>query len=257
MSQQLVYLNDDFLPADQAKISINDRGFRFGDGLFETIRVEKGAPLHWLQHMQRLEDGLKALKIQYDVGGLEDVCLELLAKNELQEGLARIAITRGEGGRGYLPDPKSSPTVLLETFPLPEKPQEPVQLWVSSYQKISKKALPVHVKMAQGLNSTLARMEAQEHGCFEAILLNEHGHICECSSSNIFWEKDGALYTPDESCGLLPGVMRQQVIDESELPVKTGEYTLEDIKQADRVFVTNVAWGIIECMVAFGKPVDR
>lgn len=241
-ANMFVYVNDRMIQNDEASISVQDRGFRFGDGVFETIRVANGVPYQWDFHLQRLQEGLRVLRINYGTSNLKNLCLELLQKNQLRsEGFVRIAISRGVGSMGYLPT-ATTPTLVIETVPLATAPDKPIKLWLSSYQKPTSASIPIHVKTMQGLNSTLARMEAQDNGCFEALLLGSNGQICEGSSSNIFWVKDGILFTPSVNAGILPGAIRHVVIRLSPLPVEEGIFSLEVLKEAEEVFVTNSAW---------------
>lgn len=236
-----VCLNHRFVPKVDAFIPINDRGFRFGDGVFETIRVVNHVPYQWEYHLNRLQKGLETLRIPFDTQTLLDSCKTLIAKNQLSEGFLRIAISRGVGSQGYLPT-TTTPTLVIETLPLVSPPDKPVELWLSSYQKPSAASLPVHIKTMQGLNSTLARMEAQDNQCFESLLLNQNSQLCEGSSSNIFWVKAGKLYTPSLDAGILPGSMRETVLRLSPLPVEQGLFPLEALQTAEEVFLTNVAW---------------
>ena len=187
-------VNGRLVDAAEAVISIEDRGFRYGDGVFETIAVHGGVPYQFEWHMARLASGLQAVKISFPTESLRDHCRQLLKKNALADGILRIQVTRGAGSRGYLPETADA-TFAMETMALPPLPPKPVSLWQSTYRKISEHALPVRYKLCQGLNSTLARMEAAEHHCFDALLLNERGHPCETSSANLFWFKNATLYT--------------------------------------------------------------
>jgi branched-subunit amino acid aminotransferase/4-amino-4-deoxychorismate lyase len=234
--------------AEKAVVSIQDRGFRYGDGVFETLAVQDGVPYQFDWHLRRLADGLRAIRIECEVGAIYESCKALLKKNNVKNGLLRIQVTRGIGSIGYLPDQshaKAGPTIVIETGNLPEVPAEAISLWLSSYAKISAHALPVQYKLAQGLNSTLARMEANENHCFEALLLNEEGQLCETSSGNLFWLKGNRLYTPALSCGLLEGATRAAIIRLSPYLVDEVEAGIEALADADAVFITNVIWHAI------------
>lgn len=248
-------VNDQLVPAAEAVVSVHDRGFRFGDGVFETIAVPNGVPYQFEWHIGRLERGLNAIKINYNSAGLRDHARQLLKKNAVQDGILRIQITRGIGSKGYLPDPghaQAGATLVMETAPLPPLPKEPITLWQSSYAKISPRALPVYTKLCQGLNSTLARMEAAEHNCAEALLLNERGQICETGSGNIFWYKGGTLYTPALSCGLLEGSTRSALMRLAS--VREVEAGIEVLKDAEAVFMTNSVWPAVA--VKLLRPLD-
>lgn len=242
----LACLNGRFIPAGQPCIRAQDRGFRFGDGVFETIAVTRGLPYQWDFHVQRLQAGLAALSIGLEISGLFMDALELLARNEVSEGMLRIAVSRGAGSRGYLPLPECTPLVLMETLPLPSRPEEGVTLLFSEIEKISPRALPVSCKIAAvGLNSTLARMEAERAGCFDALQLNARGEICETSSANIFWLRDGTLYTPALSCGVLSGSTRHALMRLSPWPVIEGVFMPDTLRGAQAVMLTNAGLPVV------------
>lgn len=237
-------LNGQLTATEKAAIPIGDRGFRYGDGVFETIAVQEGVPCHFEFHMARLAGGLKALRIKFDPNPLEAQCRELLKANQMADGLLRIQITRGSGSRGYLPT-ASQALYIIETMPAPEAHKEAVSLYLSSYRKISSAALPVEYKLCQGMNSTLARLEASEHGCFDGLQLNDKNHVCETSSGNIFWLKDGTLYTPALACGVLKGSTREAVMRFSPYPVKEVSEGLDALLKAEAAIITNVAWTVL------------
>jgi branched-subunit amino acid aminotransferase/4-amino-4-deoxychorismate lyase len=237
-----VYLNDALVEEAQALISVNDRGFRFGDGVFETIPVYGGLPYLWEYHIQRLAGGLDALRIHYSTENLLGAALLLLKANCVAEGLLRIQISRGTGSRGYLPvSPAPRPTLVLQTRERPAPAGEPATLWLSGYEKISARALPVQFKLAQGLNSILARMDALEHGCHDALQLSAEGYVSEAGAANIFWRKGRALHTPSLSCGALAGITRRRIIELSPSSAREGQYRLADLRAADAVILTNAA----------------
>ena len=241
-SDDYVYLKGCFIPQSKARISIYERGFRFGDGVFETMRVSSGKVYQLKLHLNRIKKGLELLKIKFDACDLENICDELIKKNDINDGFCRISISRGVGGQGYLPNREASPTLVIETSRINDRYDDAVDLWVSSYKKVPNESIPSDAKTMQGLNSTLARMQAQENGCFEALMLDSNNNICETSSGNIFWVKGGKLYTPSLKNPILPGTMRHAVIKLSPLEVIEGVFDLNTIKSADEIFITNVAW---------------
>ncbi|PIR37569.1 MAG: hypothetical protein COV35_08720 [Alphaproteobacteria bacterium CG11_big_fil_rev_8_21_14_0_20_39_49] len=238
-NERSVFYNEGFINESEAAISFDDRGFRYGDGIFDTIRVNKGEMFRFKSHLQRIKRGLEAIGINFDCMAIEGICKELLQKNKVEEGFIRIAISRGVGSEGYLPK-CGKPTVVVQTIKSTNASDKPVDLWLSSYRKIPEICLPSDIKSSQGLNSTLARMQATESGCFEALLLSIEGKICEGSSGNIFWFKEGKLYTPENN--ILKGVMREAVIEKSPYEVVQGDFELDDLKDAEEVFITNIAW---------------
>jgi branched-chain amino acid aminotransferase len=241
----LTYINGILQPLSSALLNINDRGLKFGDGVYETIRVENGNPYSWQKHLDRLAISLKLLKINYDISNLHRICMDLLQKNNINKGILRVRITRGVGASGFLPVKDAESGVIVEATPMPSFPDKPVNLWLSSWRKIPPECLPAAAKTMQGLSSTLARMEAEENGCFETVLLSTGGHICECSSSNIFWVKNRQLFTPSLEAGILAGTTRDSIIELWPDGVKEGLFSVDELKTADEVFVTNVIWSAL------------
>jgi branched-chain amino acid aminotransferase len=236
-------VNGQCVAENDARIPVQDRGFRFGDGVFETIALHQGVPYQYDWHMERLAHGLRALKIPFDTALLQPHCRELVQRNGMRDGILRIQVTRGIGSQGYLPDPShrlAGASFVIETQPAAPVSPIPVLLWQSSLRKISTSALPVQTKLCQGVNSTLARMEAVENKCFEALLLNERQQLCETSSGNLFWVTGGTVYTPSLSCGLLNGSTRASLMRLAQ--VTEAETTMEALMSAESVFITNVAW---------------
>jgi aminodeoxychorismate lyase len=236
------YVNGLFVKHSDANLKISDRGLKFGDGVYETIRVENSRPYAWKKHMERLSISLNLLKIPADNTDLPDICKQLLERNNIKQGTLRIMITRGIGGTGYLPTKNNECGIIVEAMPIPHIPSNPIDLWVSNWRKIPSECLPAAAKTMQGLSSTLARMEAEENGCFEAVLLATEGHICECSSSNIFWVKNNKLYTPSLSSGILAGTTRDSILELIPDNIEEGIFSITELESADEVFVTNVAW---------------
>lgn len=233
-------LNGSFVLAHRAAVAVADRGFRYGDGLFTTMRVERGVPFYWDAHMQRLIAGLQALKIHFDLSSLEPYAKKLLLKNEAQSGFLRLAISRGVGSRGYAPHPADMPVnwVMEWMDGLPEI-KKAATLWLSSYARIPPQCLPMQAKLAQGLNSTLAVMEAHEHGADEALQLAIDGTISETSAANIFWLKDNTLFTPSLDTGCVAGITREAVLRLSPLPTRIVREGLSALNHAEAVFLTS------------------
>ncbi len=231
-------MKGNFVQGSEAKISIAERGFRYGDGVFESIRIEGGNPKYLNRHLKRLRDGLEALRISSPTEDLSTLIQQLVTHNSTGSGIVRLSVSRAIGSEGYLPIAGGiAPTVVAETLPLPEKRDESLNLWLSQWQKPSPKSLPVEFKISQGVNSTLARMEAQDNYCHEALMLNEKGAICEASSANIFWRLGGLIYTPSDSCGLLKGIAREILLEKWQ--VQTAAFDLESLKSANSVMICN------------------
>ncbi len=235
---QFIYTQNQFLPADAAFITADDRSFRFGDGIFETILVVNGRMWDALAHFERLKNGLDYFCIPLDISGLAANCTALIAKNNCQSGYVRIIVSRGENGAvaiGYMPG-ECAPLLVVQTVERPFPAYGKINLWASERR--------AHLKLPCKVNSamlyTLAMMEARENGCENALILDTDGHICETASGNIFWVKDNVLHTPEPSLPFVPGTVRKKVIGLSPLPVKEGRYTLAELAGADEIFMTNI-----------------
>jgi branched-chain amino acid aminotransferase len=238
-----IYLNDRFIAAGDAMIPVADRGFRFGDGVFETIAIHHGHPYQWAWHKDRLQQGLDALRIPMPGLNWDKQLDLLLEKNELQTGFVRIAVSRGVGSAGYLPLDGIAPTVVIETLTA-SPPANPAILRLSRHRRPSASSFPVHIKSAQGLTSTLALLEAREDGCDEALLLDAQDHLSEAASANLFWMKNGVIYTPSLSTGCVMGSTRAAIMRLSPLPVQEVEASVSNLQQAELVWLTNCRVGI-------------
>lgn len=244
-TKQFTCLNGRFVLAHRAAVSVDDRGFRFGDGLFETIRIERGTPVYWEAHMQRLALGLRAVGIDLPLSPLQPFARKLLLKNEAQEGFLRLAISRGVGSRGYLPHPPGMPPHwVMEWLPRPHADAPAASLWLSSYAKIPPQCLPTAFKLAQGMGSSLAIMQARDHGADDALQLTPAGEIAEAASANIFWLREGTLFTPGLETGCLGGTTREAILRLSPYPTRLVREGLSSLEAAEAVFLTNARVGV-------------
>jgi len=239
----LTYINGKFQPADKAKISVRDRGFRLGDGVFETIAVHGGIPYQIELHMERLEKALAAFDIHADTKNIPTIIKKIITTNGIKNGFVRITISRGESGFGYSAKNSGEPTVVIETEAVRPKKSEPIKLWLSSYTKPSAHMQPVAVKIIGNSNSILARIEAERNGCYDSLLLDGKKRICETSSANIFWFIGDKLYTP--KAGMLEGTTRSAVLRISPFEVVQGNYDIDDLQKAEEVFITSAARKIL------------
>lgn len=251
MNHKFIYLNDSYITTDKAFISVHDRGFLFGDGIFETMKFIDSKICFFELHQQRLLHGLEDIKIKLSLVDLESKILKLTSLNMEDNCIIRISITRGIGSQGYMPN-VSMPTLIIETKPLTNFDYKPKSLMISSYEKISQRALPIQSKLMQGLNSTLALIEARENFHFDAILLNANNELTEASSSNVFWLIDSVLHTPSLLSGILNGVTRRRLI-RSCINTNEGRYNIPNICKAELIFLTNTVYDLIPVTKLFHK----
>lgn len=240
----LYYIKGQWVEESAATLHVAERACRFGDGVFESVRVHGGALCHLPRHLARLERGRIALRIAPAAEDISALCHEILTRNAIREGILRISLSRGIGSRGYLPRVNTPPTLVLELMTTPLMQPQAIRLWLSDIHKIPPTALPVQHKLMQGVNSTLARMEAADHGAEEALMLNMQGEICEASSGNIFWyDAEGTLHTPALECGVLAGICREILLEQWQGKVQQGRYPLDALRHARSVMIGNAITG--------------
>ncbi len=250
-----VYLNGAFVPEAQAQISVFDQGFLYGDGIFESFRSVNGRLYQFPLHYQRLLQSAQALSypMLFSQQELESQLLELQQRNALVNGYFRVTVTRGTGQVGFLREMNSSLTCLIigrEFQGIDESLyQQGVPLSVAGTRRNAPEAISPKIKSISNLNSLLGRLEARATGAIEVIMLNSRGHLCEGSASNLFWVRDGWVFTPDVSTGLLEGVTRSTIIRLCEqklnLRVISGEFRLQDLHYSDEVFITSTSLEVL------------
>ena len=258
----LVFLNGQFVPEAQAVVPVNDRGFMYGDGLFETMRVCGGRPFRMVQHLERMTRGADFLKIRcpFTPKELVDFAEQLIEKNQLPEAILRVTLTRGPSERGYTPQIDSKPTVVmtLHTAP-PLDAGNPVQwrLITSSYRIPAGDPLS-SFKTANKLIHIMARMEAVEKGADEALLINAKGEVAEAASGNLFWVYQDNICTVPTGRGVLPGITRSVVLEICQmLGVPTNKCIIKPkaLRNSEGIFITQSALGIVPVTALDGEPV--
>ncbi len=255
-----VYLGGNFIPEQEASISVFDQGFLYGDGIYECFRSVAGRLYQFPRHFARLLQSAEALRypIRFSEQELEAILLELQSRNALTNGYFRINLSRGAGQIGFSRQMSADPTCLIiarEFQGFDEKHyREGIHLKVAQTRRNAPEAISPKIKSISNLNSLLGKLEAKETGAFEVIMLNNKDHICEGSASNIFWTRGNYVFTPDASTGLLEGVTRATLMRLCEeklgLRVISGEYRLQDLKYSDEVFITSTSLEVMPVVQA-------
>jgi aminodeoxychorismate lyase len=257
----IVYLNEKLVPEEDAVVSVFDRGFLYGDGLFETIRARDGTPCHWDAHTDRLNQGASALGIvpPASMKELHDAAIRVLRANNLADCLLRITLSRGVGARGYSPKGATHPTLVISPHPLPEDWRE-LKRWrlVTAPHRATD---PLgFVKHGSRLAQVIARSHADAAGADDALLLDSSGHAAETTSANLFWISRDRVMTPRLESFILPGVTRSRVLEickRDGIIAAEGSVTPDELLQADGVFLTQTTRGIIEVAELDGKPLRQ
>lgn len=239
----IIYLNKQFLRNTEAKIDITDRGFLLGDAIFETLRADQGNIAFFKEHYERLAKSAEYLKIPFDYSEavLLTICESLLEKNNLSKTAAlRITLSRGTSERGIDLPPQAKPSLLIAVATY-SPPTKPITACITNITR-NEYSIISQLKTVNYLENILARQYAKERGFDEGILLNTQEHITETSVANLFFKIGDTLVTPPLSSGVLPGIIRQQVLNQcktSKIPCIEKPISLEDIKLATHAFQTN------------------
>jgi branched-chain amino acid aminotransferase len=251
------HLNGDLVPRSEATVSVDDRGFRYGDAAFETCRAYGGEVFAWDRHVARLAGTCETLGMPDAVP--DDLAVRVadtLDGNELEDAYVRISISRGVQPGKLTPDTAVDPTVVVYVRRLPRGGIDGETSWdgpavVQSVttRRIPDAALPADAKTHNYLNGILARLELrraehEEYQPDEALLCDLDSNVAEGATSNLFFVDDGVVKTPADG-SILPGITRATVIelaDQEGFPVETGRYGREDVREADEAFLTNTTW---------------
>lgn len=260
----LINLNGKLVPREKAVVSVFDHGLLYGDGVFEGIRAYHGRVFRLTQHLERLYDSAKAILLKPPIP-LEEFrrqVLRTLAANGLKEGYIRPVITRGAGDLGLNPSNCPLPTwfIIADRIKLyPDKVyRDGLPLVTVPTRRNVAEALSPKIKSLNYLNNILAKVEANQRGALEAIMLTQDGYVAECTADNLFILRKGRLLTPPAWQGALEGVTRQAVIDlarKRRLPVAEEPVTRYDIYTAQEAFMTGTAAEIVPVASLDERPI--
>lgn len=251
---QWIFLDGQYVSKEDAKVSVYDHGFLYGDGIFEGIRIYNGNIFKCKEHLDRLYDSAKSimLHIPLTYSEMQDALVETIRRNGLRDGYIRLVVSRGAGDLGLDPrrSPKASVLIIVEQLSI-----YPEEAYLNGLKTVSVStrrnvpdALNPKIKSLNYLNNILVKIQANLAGVGEAIMLNSQGYVAEGSSDNIFIVKRGIVYTPPCYVGALEGITRAAII---ELCAKLGytlkeePFTLHDVYVADEVFFTGTAAEVI------------
>jgi branched-chain amino acid aminotransferase len=266
MSEQLIYVNGEFVEKDKAVVSVYDHGFLYGDGVFEGIRAYNGNVFRLRQHIIRLYESAKSimLDIPHTIEEVEQIVVETLQRNNLSSGYIRLIVSRGKGNLGL--DPRSCPTPSviciaeqLALFPA-ELYETGIEVVSASYRRNRSDVLSPKTKSLNYLNNILVKIEANQAGVPEALMLNDQGYVAEGSGDNIFIVKNGVISTPPGYVGALEGITRNAIIDvatQKGYVVKEDVFTRHDVYVADEVFLTGTAAEVIAAVKIDGRVIGN
>lgn len=241
-------------------ISVDDRGFTLGDGLFETVPIYNGRPFMLGRHFDRMTDAAKkiGLTLPLDETKAGDSIADLVGRNSIETGVARLTVSRGEGPRGYGVEGCDAPSWILtcrQYTPLSEEEWDkgytlsPVSILIDPQSPLR------GLKTISAMESILILAQAKRIKADEAVAFTKEGYIVSGAAVNIFWVKDEKLFTPSPSCGILSGVTRKIIVElasQNGIESEEGTYGPETLKEADEVFVTNSLLTLVPVTIVIG-----
>lgn len=266
LSEQWIFLNGEFVTKENAKISVYDHGFLYGDGVFEGIRVYSGNVFRLKEHMDRLYNSAKSilLTIPYTKEELTEYVVETIRKNQYQDAYIRLVVSRGVGDLGLDPYKCQKPQVVIIAEPLALFPKHLYETGIEVVTVATRRnrsdVLSPKVKSLNYLNNVLVKIEAHLANVNEALILNDQGYIAEGSGDNVFIVKDEVIYTPPGYVGALEGITRQAIIEiaqELGYVVKEEPFTRHDVYVADEVFLTGTAAEVIAVVKVDGRVIGE
>jgi branched-chain amino acid aminotransferase len=259
-----IYIDGKYYDEKNARISVLDHGLLYGDGVFEGIRAYNGRVFRLTEHIDRLFCSAKAilLAIPMTRAELAEAVLAACRRNRMRDGYIRLVVTRGVGSLGLNPNFCKQPSVIIiagkiQLYPA-ELYQRGLQIITVPTTRNLHSAINPAIKSLNYLNNILAKIEALNGGCDEAIMLNAGGFVAECTGDNIFIVKGGQLFTPPISAGALHGITRGVVLElarENGMTVSEPNMTRYDLFNADECFLTGTGAEIIAAVKIDGRVV--
>lgn len=243
----VAYVNGAFVPKEEAKVSVYDHGYLYGDGVFEGIRAYDGRIFRLEQHLDRLFESARYLMLEVPLSrdALRTAILETVRRSGLRDAYIRPVVSRGPGDLGLDPRKCKTATVVIIVDTIQLYPKEAYERGLraitATTRKIRPDALSPQAKTLNYLNNIMARLEANQAGVEEAIMLNAEGYVCECSADNLFIVRGGEVWTPPAYLGILKGVTRGAIIElagAAETPLREQVFTLHDVYTADECFLS-------------------
>jgi len=263
--ERIVYLDGEFVPESQARISVLDHGILHGDSVFDTCLACNGAVFRLGAHVLRLYESARAVGIQIpvDVPKMKELILETVRRNHLREAYIKIVVTRGVGLYPTLQPTGCQPGVIIFARPYASSIGEAdaprgQRVRITSVRRIPNQCIDPKIKSCNYLNHVLSYLEAVSAGAKNAIELNLQGYVAEAPGYNVFVVKNGELLTPGED--ILMGITRQTVFElavEAGLPCREARLTPFDLYNADEVFFASTSGGIVPVIEVDGKPVGE
>jgi branched-chain amino acid aminotransferase len=264
VTEQQIFLNGEFVQKQDAKVSVYDHGYLYGDGVFEGIRVYDGNVFRLKEHLIRLYESAKSilLTIPYSLEELTQIVVDTVNRNNLHSGYIRLVVSRGEGNLGLDPTscPRANVVVIAEQLALfpQELYENGMEIVTVATRRNRSDVLNPQIKSLNYLNNILVKIEAKLAGVQEALMLNDQGFVAEGSGDNVFLVKGNKLITPPSSAGALEGITRNAIMELGDTlgyEVEEKLFTRHDVYIADEVFLTGTAAEVIGVSKVDGRVI--
>jgi D-alanine transaminase len=255
----MVFLNGKFMPIEEARVPVLDRGFIFGDGVYELVPVYSRVPFRLDEHLARLERSLAAVRIRnpYSRAEWRDIILQLVAKQGFEDQGIYFQMTRGVAKRDHAFPKDVAPTVFIMSNPLVNPPQEQVQRGAAAVTAVDERWLHCDIKSISLIGNCLLRQVSADAGGVETILFRD-GKLTEASASNVFVVRGGVILSPPKSNLILPGITYDVVVELAQgagLPFEFRAIAEDEVRSADEIWVTSSSKEVLAIVTLDGKPV--
>ena len=257
--QQTVYLNGEFMPLSEAKVPVLDRGFIFGDGVYEVVPAYEGVPFRWPQHLARLQRSLGKVRIAnpMDDAGWTGLVTDLLSRHDWRDQFVYLHVTRGVARRDHVFPADASPTVFAMSSEFKPVSRDAIEKGVSAITLPDERWLHCDIKSISLLGNVLARQAAFDAGALECLMFRD-GYLTEGSASNIWVVLGGKLLAPPRDSLILEGIrygLLEQLANAQQIPFEVRRIAREEVLQADELMVTSATKEILPITSLDGRPV--
>ena len=255
----MVFLNGKFMPLEEARVPVLDRGFIFGDGVYELVPVYSRVPFRMDEHLARLERSLASVRIRnpYSRAEWRDIILQLVARQTFEDQGVYFQVTRGVAKRDHAFPKDAAPTVFVMSNPLVNPPQELVERGAAAVTAVDDRWLHCDIKSISLIGNCLLRQASADVGAAETILFRDR-RLTEASASNVFVVRDGVILSPPKSGLILPGItydVISEIARSAGLPIEFRDVSEPEVRSADEVWVTSSSKEVLAIVALDGKPV--
>ena len=255
----MVFLNGKFMPLEEARVPVLDRGFIFGDGVYELVPVYSRVPFRMDEHLARLERSLASVRIRnpYSRAEWRDIILQLVARQSFEDQGVYFQVTRGVAKRDHAFPKDAAPTVFVMSNPLVNPPQELVERCAAAVTAVDDRWLHCDIKSISLIGNCLLRQASADVGAAETILFRDR-RLTEASASNVFVVRDGVILSPPKSGLILPGItydVISEIARSAGLPIEFRDVSEPEVRSADEVWVTSSSKEVLAIVALDGKPV--